>query len=310
MQSRTWLTLTICLTVASTALVAGVNAMIDIYGIFRDHPGRGLATYGDHRIAKYLLNERYVPDNFDAVMLGSSGSIYWNLSGAASLRVYNDSLGGANAVEAKTILDQALAHHGIRLVFLIVYPGLTAEHEFKTVRLTPREKIAALGSLSLTMAYLEKAAQALHLLHRLFDESGNTVVPMPTKVGAARGMFQDSLLRIDPFAMAAYKEIISELHARGIPIVFIVQSPTEEWFAPRKAAWKDYTQPIRKLMSAQDKLIDFTSPEFDELRQDRNYVDGHHSTPEAAAQIETDIKQRVNAWVASGELVIPPPVGH
>jgi hypothetical protein len=305
MCSRTWLKLTIGVTLACTAVVAGVNAMIDIYGIYRDHPGRGLAAYGDHRVAKYLLNQRYVPDHFDAVMLGSSGSIFWNLSGAGSLRVYNDSVGGANAVEVKTILDQALARHGIRLVFLVVFPGLTAEHEFKTVQLSPREKIAALGSLSLTMAYLERTAQALHVLRPLFDESGNTSRPMPTKVGAARGVFQDSLLRIDPIAMAAYKDIVSELHARGIPIVFIVQSPTEEWFVPRKAAWNDYTQPIRKLMSGQDKLIDFTSPEFDDFRQDRNYVDGLHSTPEAAARIAAGIKQRVDAWVADGELVIP-----
>jgi hypothetical protein len=54
----------------------------------------------------------YVPENFSALLVGSSVSAYWNV-----------------------------ADTGIKEIFLIVHPFLTHSHEFESVRLRPRLKL-------------------------------------------------------------------------------------------------------------------------------------------------------------------------
>ena len=51
----------------ATAAIAAVNAAADIYGLYRNPAGRRLPVYGDARVAKYLLSQRYVPENFNAI---------------------------------------------------------------------------------------------------------------------------------------------------------------------------------------------------------------------------------------------------
>src|SRR5215468_6006177 len=92
------------------ALIICANAAADIYGLFREPEHRSLRIYGDERLAKYLLSTRYVPANFDGVLIGTSASANWDTGKMRSLRLYNESLNGGNIVEEKAILDQLLLH--------------------------------------------------------------------------------------------------------------------------------------------------------------------------------------------------------
>ena len=62
MTTRKWLTETIGAAVSLLIVIVLVNMSIDIYGLFRDAKGRHLPVYGDERVAKYLLSEKYVPE--------------------------------------------------------------------------------------------------------------------------------------------------------------------------------------------------------------------------------------------------------
>ncbi len=170
MSARAWLTETIGTIVALLIVVTLVNISVDIYGILRNAKGRHLRVYGDERVARYLLSEKYVPENFNALLIGSSVSANWNTSGINGLRVYNESLNGGNIVEEKTIADQALATSQIKVVILIVHPFLTYSHDFETVRLTPRENLEALGSLNLLDAYKSAVRVKLHREERTYDQ--------------------------------------------------------------------------------------------------------------------------------------------
>src|SRR5512132_1384998 len=72
MDPRKWLITTISMMLACLALIAGFNAAVDIYGLYRPTTGRRLVPLGDERIAKYLLSARYVPENFNAILSGAS----------------------------------------------------------------------------------------------------------------------------------------------------------------------------------------------------------------------------------------------
>jgi len=292
------------LAVAGGSIAA--NVYLDIYGIFRDPRGRHLLVYGDERIAKYLLNERYVPAKFNAVMIGSSVSANWRLDKIFQLRTFNNSVNGGNIVEEKSIVEQALSRPGIQFALLIVHPYLTHSHDFETVPLTPRLRRAALGSLSLWDAYKARIRMGLHLETQLFDEFG------AQDFGTARKDLNPTLKRmmegngdfeVDRNALASYRDVVSELHAHGVQVVFVVPPLEERLLAPKRAALENYFNMIRPTMTAQDKVIDFTSKEFADFCADpRNFQDGVHLLPDGAARVVSVIDALIWDWIARGEV--------
>ena len=287
---------------------AAANMWLDIYGIFRDPSGRRLLSFGDDRVAKYLLSERYIPAHYNAVLIGSSVSANWKLDAAGPLRIYNESLNGGNSVEENCLVGQVLMRPGIRVALVVIHPYLTQSHEFETVRLTPREKIAALGSLSLWQAYKSKLKIAVGAEKQVVHESGSQDFPTarqelnPTlkKMMAGSGDFE-----VDPVALAAFRDSVSNFRAHGVQLVFLVPPVEDDLLERKRTAFQDYLQQIRPLIAQQDKLMDFTGDDFTDFRMDaRNFTDGIHLTPEGSGQLIHRIQGRLAQWIAGGELKI------
>ena len=306
MTARQWLMETIGGIASLLFVVVLVNMSIDVYGIFRDTEGRHLPVYGDERVAKYLLSEKYVPKNFDAILIGSSVSANWNTHGIDGFRVYNESLEGGNIVEEKAIADQALASLQIKIAILIVDPYLTASHDFNTVRLTPRENLEALGSLNLLDAYKSEARIKLHLERGEFDEFGtDDFGDIPNKLNPhlQKLMAPGSDFYIDEFAMSNYKALVDELHAAKIQIVFVVPPVSQLIFASKANAFVSYSREILVNKSDRDLIIDFRSDEFAGFRRDQNnFKDGVHLTNQAAREVITEINARIDQWIRNGQL--------
>jgi|SRR5665213_885069 len=306
MTPRAWLTRTIGLTVLLVIAVAAANAAVDIYGIFRDPRGRHLPGYGDDRVAKYLLSERYVPANFNALIIGSSFSGNWDASQIDGFRMYNESLNGSNIVEEKTISDRALASARIKLVILAVQPFLTATHEFETVHVTPRENLEALGSQNLLDAYKDKLRAHFHKDAQTFDATGTIVLPEgPRALNpiAARVMDPVTGFKIDPIALQAHQDLVAELHAAKIPIVFVIPAISQPLLASRASQLAAYSNLLLRNKSASDQVIDFTAPEFEAFREDgANFSDGIHLTKSGAAKAVTYINERLYNWTRTRQL--------
>ncbi len=306
MNGRAWLIEAIGLTACLSIAVVLLNMSIDIYGIFRSAQGRHREVYGDERIAKYLLSEKYVPENFDAILIGSSVSANWNTHGIDGFRVYNESLEGGNIVEEKAIADQALASSEIKAAILIVHPYLTASHDFNTVRLTPRENLEALGSLNLLDAYKSEARVKLHLEREESDEFGtDDFGDIPNKMNPhlQKLMAPGSEFYVDEIAMSNYKALIDELHAAKIQIVFVVPPLSQQIFVSKADALASYSRGILANKSDQDLFIDFTSDEFAAFRRDpNNFKDGVHLTNRAAREVIAEINTRIDQWNRSRPL--------
>lgn len=304
MTARTWLIETVSATLALMMVAVLINMSIDLYGIFRSAKGRHLVVYGDERIAKYLLSEKYVPENFNAILIGSSVSANWNTSGINGLRVYNESLNGGNIVEEKTIADQALASSQIRVAILIVHPYLTASHEFETVQLTPRENLAALGSESLLDAYKSKARTKLHLERQEFDQFGTDDfgdIPQKMNPHLQKLMAPGTEFPIDEIAMKSFRDLVNELHAANIRIIYVIPPLSQSIFALKSDAFTNYARAALANKLEQDQLIDFTSDEFVYFRSNAgNFKDGVHLTNEAAQQVIAAINARMNPKLQAG----------
>lgn len=309
MKPRTWLLQTIGIMAVFAAAAVSLNMYLDIYGIFRAPQGRHLTIYGDERIAKYLLSEKYVPGNFNALLIGSSVSGNWNTGQLHNMRVYNESLNGGNIVEEKSVADQALARHRIHFAIVIVHPFLTSSHGFETVRLTPRENSAALGSESLLDAYKEKVRIRFHHGKPRFDEFGtDDFGDAPKKLNATlqKMMAPGSPFEVDEIARKSYSDLISELHFQNIPIVFVIPPVSEQLLVSKRAAFDLYSKTMLAETAPQDKVIDFTSDTYRDFRGDpNNFVDGIHLRPNAAQKVMSLLDQQLQAWIANGQLAIP-----
>lgn len=306
MTARAWFVKTVALTVLLVIAIASANVAVDLYGIFRNPQGRHLAGYGDDRVAKYLLSERYVPTNFNALVIGSSVSSNWDANRIDAFRFYNVSLDGGNIVEEKTISDRALASPRIKLVILVVHPFLTSSHDFETVHVTPRENLEALGSQNLLNAYKDKLRSRFHKDAQTFDATGTFVLPEEHReMNSVLQKVMDPVtgFKIDPIALRAHVDLVAELHAAGIPIVFVVPPISQSLLQPRAAQLAAYSSLLLCDKLDNDKVIDFTSPEFAAFREDgTNFSDGIHLTRLGAREIVTDINQRLNDWVGTGQL--------
>jgi hypothetical protein len=291
------------------AFVVGVNAAVDIYGLFRDPAGRALPVYGNERIAKYLLGRRYVRANFDGVLIGSSLSANWSVGAMQSARLYNESVNNGNIVEEKALLDPVLDSGRPWLVLLVVHPFLTSSHEFNSVTLTPREYWGALGSLNLFDAYKNALKIRLHREQQVFDLAGTQDFGDGTKKLNARlqaMMLGSADFEIDPLALQTYREVVATLHERRVPVGFIVPPTEESLFEPKREAFRKYVGLILADRTPDDRVLDFTADEFARFRADAsNFSDGVHLRVAGARTVTALVDDRLKTWIANGWLKAP-----
>jgi hypothetical protein len=308
MSPKRWLLITIAFTLATGGAVAAFNAAYDIYGLFRETRGRKLAAYGDPRVAKFLLSSRYVPENFNGVLLGTSVSANWDVSSLGPFRVYNESINGGNITEEKAIVERALSRRGINVAFLLVQPYLTRSHDFETARLTPDLQYSAIASFSLLDAYKTMINVRLGRIHLETDWTGTQNFENYKLVlnPVLRTMLEPGEeFEVDSIAFAAYRDLVAELRTRGVQTVFVVPPIYEELLQRKRAAFDNYARRI--LATAPDNpSIDFTSDRFAEFRLNRaNFGDGVHLLPPAANQVVAELNRFVADLVSKGELRLP-----
>src|SRR5438132_350107 len=309
MSSRRWLVVTIATALAAVALVVGVNAALDVYGLFRDPAGRALPVYGNERVAKYLLGRRYVRANFDGVLIGSSVSANWSVGAMPSARLYNESVNSGNIVEEKALLDQVLESGEPGLALLVVHPFLTASHESNSLTLTPREYWGALGSLNLLDAYKNALKIRLHREQQVFDVAGTQDFGDGTKKLNARlqaMMLGSADFEIDAVALQSYREVVAALHERRVPVGFVIPPTQESIFAPKREAFRKYVSLILADRSPEDRVLDFNADEFAHFRADAaNFSDGVHLRVAGARTVTAVVDDRLKTWIAEGWLKHP-----
>jgi len=310
MTSSRWLAVTVATALAAVIAVVGANSALDIYGLFRNPAGRELPVYGNERVAKYLMGKRYVQANFDGVLIGSSVSANWSVGTMQSAHVFNESVNGGNMVEEKALLDQVLENGAPGFALLVVHPFLTESHESNSVTLTPREYWGALGSLNLIDAYKNALKIRLHREPQLFDVAGSQDFGDAAKKLNPRLqklMLGSSEFEIDPIALESYRQVVAELHARHVPIAFVVPPTEESLFAPKREAFRKYVGLILADRSPDDRVLDFTADEFAQFRADAsNFSDGVHLRVAEARTVTGVVDDRLRSWIADGWLGHPP----
>lgn len=304
MTSRRFIALFFAALISAAGIIILLNAYVDSYGLFRPAGNRVLLIYGEERIAKYLHSFRYVPENFDGVLLGSSVSSIFETSELNGYRVYNASIQGGNIADLKPIADNIFRKGNLKLTLICVHRYITNDHDNKTDFITPKQYWGALGSPQLMNSYLSRLATRLGLTERRYDEYGSLHPGAEpdaetvrrridrTVMGIKSGTERIGNYHIDPIALDGLREVIAL--ARSHSQEFVIFYPPLP--APiRKVCWDDYSnykKTIDGLLAPEDVVVDFNGPEYTDLQDNlHNFTDGVHLSRAGSAFVMVELSK-------------------
>lgn len=298
MKPIRWLLTSLMAFLLLAVAIVAIDMSVDIYGLYRDTRGRHLVDYGDDRISKYLLNVHYVPQNFDAILIGPSISANWDTHGIHTLRTYNESLNGSNFVEQEPLIQNAVASPGLKAALIIVHPSMTADHDFSTVVLTKRERWGALGSLSLFDAYKDWFARYRHRGKAFSDDYGTDFFDDPAHLNAiaANLMRPGSDFHMDPAAVHSFRNILDQCRRHYISVVYVIPPTSPRIFEPKRAAFEKYFAFINSERRPGEQMIDLDAPKYAGFKCNAsNFSDGVHiaraATPKIVAMLDGEMQR-------------------
>jgi hypothetical protein len=293
MPDRAW----IATTLGVVVVVVGLNFLLawrlDIFGLLRDPRGRELVNSRHERKAKYLLNFNYVPENFDALVIGASSSANWRLEGLSQYRFYNESMLAADGTEERMLVDKALEKGHFKVALVGIALAITDRHDLQDGldHVDPRE---ALGSFYSYVMILDR----LHdrLLHRKsgFYPDGSWEFP-PHKLVPLDPNVRFTKNPKDPKAAEDYRTMIQELIAHGTRVVYVVAPHYGLDVNGSRQVIGDY---VRDFLATNPPapLIDLTDPRFAALDDDPEYfIDEDHLSPAGIPVVSKLVIEQMHA---------------
>ncbi|MGH9568366.1 MAG: hypothetical protein ACRD4F_01915 [Candidatus Angelobacter sp.] len=296
-----WNIVVLGVTLLITAVAAGVNYRINIYGVFGDTAGKKLVVYDNERTTKYLFSYNYIPGNFDGLLVGTSISDNWDTSHIAGMRVYNASINGGNISEEDLLLSNVLRRGHPRLIMFVIHPYLTESSGRKSGYMNPQEYWGALGSIQLLRVYWNKFLIE-HRGHRQeFNDFGQDDYEVHQTPAALQELLNaGQALPIDPAALKEYGELLERARASGARVVGVIPPVSTSLWERQHEAYAAYYKQIRSLFRPDEPIIDFNAGEFNHLRsQAVNFPDGVHLSRAAADRVVDALNGKLEGVLAA-----------
>ena len=293
MTNARWLVYTLLSLAGLFLLNLTLSWYLDPFGLLRNVRGRALYASEDERQVKYLLNRNYVPENFNALIIGASGSVNWNLSLLTGYRFYNESIFGGNAAEERRLVEQALPKGHFKVALVCFHPLITEKHSLQDGldRVSFSESLGSVVSFRIEDEMLQRRFG--HLKPYYFADGSHLMQPRPPLHPDDVGT--DSLPVVDPEAVKAYRSLVQELIARHVRVIYISYPLFEPHYLHTKAETDLYTQSMLKAMPP-EPAIDFNSDQYIAFRSDiHNFVDEAHLSPAGSNILSTEVNARMHA---------------
>ena len=270
---------------------------MDLYGIFRDPRGRALVTSEHERKAKFLLNQAYVPVNFDALIVGASASVNWHSSNLTGYRFYNESLEGGDASEERRLVEQALPRGHFKVALVGLYPRITSLHVLQD-GFDKASRTEALGSISALGLEYDAILDRIHPRPLVYFPDGSHNLPVhPPPLPGVTGEKLD--IHPDPESAEDYKMVVQELIDRGTRIIYVTNPLYGPHYAINQDTVANYMQWSARTMPPAP-IIDFNAPEYAYFRDDpNNYVDAIHLSSAGADKLSKLINVRMHQILES-----------
>jgi hypothetical protein len=297
MNSTRWNIFVLALVILLAAAVSFSSYEIDIFGIFHDPTGKQLRVHQNERTAKYLLSQRYVPANFNALMLGYSSSSSWDLSRVKVAKIYNESINGATITEEQMLANQALTKGHYRFVLCLLQPKTTSDHGLNEASGTPTHR-EALGSINVFREEFNAFRQK-HGQPSIHYSNGDEELVAPHR---HETIIPEEWRHFDPVAMSQFHELLDTLHRDGIQVIFF-RPPIAGYFYHVDEKFFDEYTARTGLIKPGDLYINFMQPKYASFYDNAsNFIDNVHPTHDASLELGDMLNAELEAFQAEGKL--------
>ena len=296
------------LSLVALFIVISANVYIDIYGLFRKVKDRKIQVYHNEKETKYLLSYAYIPENFNAILIGPSLSDNIDALQLSndSTKVYNASVMGANISELKRIVENAVLSNRINQVIICLHPYLTKGAEIRASELNDKSYFGAIGSLNLYQTYALAVIRELNLMpskfpnHQInwygtneyydFFRVGN----VKEKIHQEAQVHANEQIIVDPRAIDELKELLSMLSDRKIDVLGYFHPIPKPIYEANKSAHQAYQRDITAYFDMGGRIIDFNNKEYHSFCADNsNFIDHGHLSRKGQSVIADILSQRL-----------------
>jgi hypothetical protein len=283
------------------------NYYRDEFGLFRDVEGRKIRIYTSERVVKYLLSFRYIPINYNGIIVGPSLSDEFDPSKLDRYKIYNLSIAGGNISQVRLCAENVIRRGNIKLLIVCLDPFLTRESGLNDRRLAPRMCWSVLGSTFTFRYYWDKVERTLFPQKDTFADSYDGKCNLAKKnmqkhldPATEINAFADSIvqtkakLTIDPRAFDELAELLRMARQNNVRIfAFYYPQPakvTRAW----NGQYRQYQEKIDTLFTPRDTLCDFNSDAYRAFREDyTNYSDQGHLSIKGADFLVGELNKRI-----------------
>lgn len=279
------------------------NFVDDDFGLFWS--GTPKRIWIQEKTSKYLMSYRYIPRNFDGLLIGpsySDGSM--DTRRLHDYRIYNLSMEGANATELRAATVNAIERGQMRVLIICLGPYITKNSGMKGNEINAKEYLGSLFSLLPLKLARTKLEYKRHPAEDKWvgSEWGSADLPRSTYtweafIRLAKSEPVESEIRINQAAYQDLSAIIDAAHRHGVQI-FAYYFPYNVWSvqtAVESGDWAAYQKATNALFDpSRDVVWDMMAPEYDAMRQDVScYTDGHLSKA-GISLVLADIQRRMD----------------
>ncbi len=279
------------------------NVCMDEFGLFRKVEGRRIRIYTAEMTTKYLLSYRYIPKNFDALIIGPSLSDQLDPRKITGYQVYNLSLLMGNVSELKQSVENCLNRGNIRLAIICLNPYLTRDAIVWDKRLRPESLYSVLGSTFTFKFYNSMIKCNLDPKDDSFTESwsgySRPIQKVPSVVAAIDSFaaMVKEVHTINPTSFEQLRGLIQLARKRGTRILAYYHPMPHKVFAASEPSFRKYQQQINTLFDGHDLVWDFNTPYYDPFTKNpANYIDHGHLSVAGADYVVAELNRLLAGW--------------
>ncbi len=273
-------------------ITAAFHAYLDIYGLFRPVENRSLKVYHNERIAKYLLSKRYIPTNFNTVILGTSLSDNLDISSyntpSSVFKIYNASMMGANISEIRPVAENVVKG-GVKTIVFCVSPYQMKNSGVKEVAMDDKLYWGALGSKNLYETYFIGLIRAYELMPKKFPKDAINqygvnnftaryrVKDVPKKIKDVTKALKGIPMVIDTAALNDFRSLIQFFKKRDVNLILYFHPVPAELFESKRDEYLAFHKMIKEMVDDHVLVFDFNGKNFQQFTSDyTNYIDNGH----------------------------------
>ena len=272
----------------SQFLVISHNLYFDKFGLVKQKDE--ILITDNERYSKYLLSYKYIPENYNGILIGPSVSANLNTSNISNYKIYNSSINGGNFSELKLISEKPLQSNKIKFLIICLHPYATKNSNLKTNQINSKFywlNLVGIEPISYKIKSLfKKNLNNVNTFHSSKDGYNdfnllNQNIDFKNIIKSTKNnQNHNENIFIDPQSLKDLQTIINNAHKNDVKIISYFFPYYFELLEKQKksGSWDVYKNIISKLFLEEDILIDMNEDEYEHINKDiTSYSDGHLS---------------------------------